>query len=83
MRLLRVVFRFFAFLLLAALLVGVPVAVFKIVGVPLPGADELRDAWQRRQIGGDLVVRSGAAVFAVLWLLWRANARWRRAHDGV
>ena len=74
MRLSRVVLRFFAFLLLAALLVGVPIVLFKIVGVPLPGSDELRDAWQRRQIGGELVVRIGAAVFAVLWLWFAATA---------
>lgn len=74
MRFSRMVLRFLAFLLLAALLVGVPVVVFRLVGVPLPGADELRDAWQRRQIDGEVVMRIGAAVFAVLWLWFAATA---------
>ncbi len=74
MRVARAVLRFLAFLMLAALLVGVPVGVFKLVGVPLPGAGELRDAWQHRQIGGELVVRIGAAVFAGLWLWFAATA---------
>ncbi len=74
MRLSRVVLRFLAFLMLTALLVGVPIAVFALVGVPLPGANELRDAWQHRQVGGELVVRVGAAIFAVLWLWFAVTA---------
>jgi len=57
-----------------AVLVGVSVAMFKLVGVPVPGAEELRDAWQHRQIGGELVVRIGAAIFAGLWLWFAATA---------
>ncbi|HQZ34787.1 MAG TPA: hypothetical protein PK020_10185, partial [Ilumatobacteraceae bacterium] len=80
MRLSRVVLRILAFLMLTALLVGVPVAVFKLVGVPLPGAEELRDAWQHRQIGGELVVRVGAAIFAVLWLWFSVTALTELGH---
>ncbi len=74
MRIPRALLRALALLLLAALLVGVPVVVFRLVGVPLPGADELRDAWHNRQIGGELVVRVGAGVFALLWAWFTVTA---------
>jgi len=83
--------RLLAFLMLAVVLVGVPVAVFRLIGVPLPGADELRNAWQSRQVSGDLVVRIGAAVFAGLWLWFAATAlaelwhvvAWRAGRTGT
>ncbi|MGB8860684.1 MAG: hypothetical protein WCC60_15605, partial [Ilumatobacteraceae bacterium] len=74
MRLPRLLLRGCAFLMLAGLLVGVPVAVFRLVGVPLPGATDLHDAWHDRRIDGDLVVRVGMAVFAVLWLWFAVTA---------
>ncbi len=91
MRFSRVVLRLLALLVLAMLLVGVPIVVFRLVGVPLPGAAELRDAWRYRQVSGEFVVRIGAAIFAVLWLwfaataiteLWRVVA-WRFVGNGA
>ena len=74
MRIPRAVLRVLALTLLAALLVGVPVVVFQLLGVPLPGVDGIRDAWHNRQIDGDLVIRVGAGVFALLWVWFAATA---------
>ncbi len=90
MRFSRAVLRVLAFVMLAASLVGVPVVLFRLVGFPIPGAHELRGAWQQHQIDSDLVMRIGAAVFAVLWLwfastaiaeLWHVIA-WRCVRNG-
>ncbi len=70
----RAVLRVLAFIMLAVLLVGVPMVLFRLVGAPAPGAHELRGAWQRHQIDSDFVVRIGAAVFAVLWLWFASTA---------
>ena len=87
----RALLRALAFVTLTVLLVGVPVVLFRLVGVPVPRAHELRAAWQYHQIDSDFVLRIGAAVFAVLWLwfastaiaeLWRVIA-WRCARHGT
>ena len=91
MRFSRTVLRVLAFGLLVAALVGVPIVVLSVVGSPVPGADEVGNAWRSRQLSSDLVVRIGAAVFALLWLwfavtaiaeLWHVIA-WRFGGPGV
>lgn len=73
-RLSRTIMRVLACVVLMVLLVGVPVIVVRLVGVPYASSAELRGAWQHRQIGADLVVRIGAAIFAVLWLWFAITA---------
>ena len=57
MRFSRTVLRVLAFGLLVAALVGVPIVVLSVVGSPVPGADEVGNAWRSRQLSSDLVVR--------------------------
>ena len=68
MRLRRGTLRVMATALLLALMVGVPVALTKLVDSPLPSATQLRDAWQHNTIDAKLVLSIGAAIFTVLWL---------------
>ena len=87
----RTVLRVLAIVMLAVLLIGVPVVLFRLVGVPVPRAHDLRGAWQHHQIDSDFVVRVGAAVFAVLWLWFASTASaelwhvivWRCARHGA
>lgn len=73
-RLPRTLLRLLALAFLAALLIGVPLAVFRVVGSPLPGADQLRAAWSARRIDSDLVLKIGGLVFAILWLWFALTA---------
>ena len=86
MRFSRTVLRVLAFGLLVAALVGVPIVVLSVVGSPVPGADEVGNAWRSRQLSSDLVVRIGAAVFALLWLWFAVTAiaeLWPRCLPGL
>ncbi|MDO8362848.1 MAG: hypothetical protein Q7V88_08120, partial [Actinomycetota bacterium] len=74
MRATRALLRVLTLALLAVLLVGVPVLVVRLIGMPLPGAHQIRAAWQHRRVDGDLVLRIGAAVFSVLWLWFALTA---------
>ncbi|MEQ1703173.1 MAG: hypothetical protein ABMA25_23965, partial [Ilumatobacteraceae bacterium] len=73
-RLSRTVLRLLALVLLAALLIGIPLAVFRLVGSPLPSTEQLRAAWSARRIDSDLVLRIGGLVFAVLWAWFALTA---------
>ena len=66
-RLPRLALRVLAVVALAALLVGVPLAVIRGFGLPLPTWAQLGDAWTTSRVDGDLVVGIGAGVFALLW----------------
>ena len=68
MSLRRGTLRVMATTLLLAVMVGVPVALTKLVGFPLPSVTQLRDAWQHNTIDANLVLSIGAAIFTVLWL---------------
>ncbi|MEI7546452.1 MAG: hypothetical protein WCK21_00125 [Actinomycetota bacterium] len=66
--------RALAVLLLIVLMVGVPCAVVAMIGVPLPVPSQLSASWRERRVPGELVVRVGVAVFAVLWCWFAATA---------
>ena len=68
MRLRRGTLRVLASVLLLSVMVGVPVALKKLVGFPLPSTTQLRDAWRNNSVDADLVLAIGAAIFTVLWL---------------
>jgi hypothetical protein len=74
MRLSRALLRAVALVVLAGLLVGVPWLVFRAVGSPVPTGTQLSDAWRNRTVDAELVVRIGAAVFAVLWMWFAVTA---------
>ncbi|CAN5622260.1 hypothetical protein BH10ACT2_BH10ACT2_20210 [soil metagenome] len=67
-RLLRGTLRTLASALLVGVMVGVPLALRKLVGFPLPSIGQLADAWRKSTIDSDLVLSIGAAIFTVLWL---------------
>ena len=73
-RLSRTVLRVIALAFLATLLIGIPLAVFRLVGSPLPTGDQLRAAWSARRIDSDLVLRVGGLVFVVLWAWFALTA---------
>lgn len=73
-RLSRTLLRALALTLLAVLLVGIPVAVFQLVGSPVPSGEQLRAAWSARRIDSELVLRIGGLVFAVLWAWFALTA---------
>ena len=68
MRLRRGTLRVLASVLLLSVMVGVPVALKKLVGFPLPSAAQLKDAWRNNSVDANLVLAIGAATFTVLWL---------------
>ena len=68
MRLRRGTLRVLASVLLLSVMVGVPVALKKLVGFPLPSAAQLKDAWRNNSVDANLVLAIGAAIFTVLWL---------------
>ena len=68
MRLRRGTLRVLASVLLLTVMVGVPVALKKLVGFPLPSATRLGDAWRHNTVDAGLVLAIGAAIFTVLWL---------------
>jgi hypothetical protein len=70
----RVLLRVSAFVLLAVLLIGVPVAVVALVGVPSPSLRQWRAAWTAGRVDGDFVIHLGAAVFSGLWLWFAVTA---------
>ncbi|MCE9620989.1 MAG: bacterial transcriptional activator domain-containing protein [Actinomycetia bacterium] len=67
MRLRRGALRAMALVLLLGLTIGVPVALRRLVGFPLPSASQIRDAWRHNSVDADLVLAIGAALFTVLW----------------
>ena len=83
----RTLLRVLVAAVLLMVLVAVPVVVVRTIGQPFPGAAQLRAAWSSRQMDSDLVVRIGAAIFAVLWMWFALTAlaevwhvlQWRRA----
>ena len=74
MRLPRLLLRALALTVLAALLVGVPLLVFRLIGNPLPSTQHLQNAWATRRVDADLVIDIGGAVFAVLWAWFALTA---------
>ena len=68
MRLRRGTLRVFASVLLLGAMIGVPIALRKLVGFPLPSGAQLRNAWRNNSVDADLVLAIGAAIFTVLWL---------------
>ncbi len=68
MKLRRGTLRVLASAALLGVMVGVPVALRKLVGFPLPSASQLRDAWRHNSVDADLVLAIGAAIFTALWL---------------
>ena len=86
MRSTRTLLRVLAAALLLAVLVAVPLLVLRTIGQPFPHAAQLRAAWTHRRMDGDLVIRTGASIFSLLWLWFAATAlaevwqvlQWRR-----
>ena len=70
----RLLLRGLALAALAALLVGVPLLVFRVIGNPLPSLSRLEQAWSSRRVGGDLVIDIGGSVFVVLWAWFAITA---------
>lgn len=68
MRLRRGALRVLASVVLLGVMVGVPIALRRVVGFPLPSATQLRDAWRHNSVDADLVLAIGAALFTALWL---------------
>lgn len=68
MRLRRGTLRVLASVLLLIVMIGVPLALRKLVGFPLPSATQLSDAWRHNTVDARLVLSIGAAIFTVLWL---------------
>ncbi|MEQ1874730.1 MAG: bacterial transcriptional activator domain-containing protein [Ilumatobacteraceae bacterium] len=68
MRLRRGTLRVLASVLLLTVMVGVPLALKKLVGFPLPSGTQVRDAWRHNTVDARLVLSIGAAIFTVLWL---------------
>lgn len=71
---LRMIPRAAALVLLLALLIGLPCVVVATIGVPLPSPARLATSWRQRRVPGDLVIRTGAFVFALLWAWFATTA---------
>ncbi len=70
----RILPRLSALVLLAVVLIGLPCVLVATIGAPFPSPARLAEAWHRRRVPGDLVIRAGAFVFALLWAWFAATA---------
>jgi hypothetical protein len=70
----RFVMRTGAVLLLGALLVGLPIALALVVGLPDLSFATWRSLWTTGRIDGGLVVQVGTIVFVVLWAWFAVTA---------
>lgn len=68
MNLRRGTLRVMATVWMIAAMVGVPVAIVTVVGLPLPTGAQLRDAWSDDSVDADLVLAIGGVLFTILWL---------------
>jgi hypothetical protein len=55
-------------------IVGVPVAMARTVGVPLPTAEQWRMVWNDHQVDSGFVVRVGLTIVSLLWVWFVATA---------
>lgn len=73
-RLVHAVSRLMATVVLLALLIGVPLAVGRLIGWPAPSVSQLRSTWRTRQIDTDTVIRLGSVIFVLLWAWFAVTA---------
>ena len=81
----RRLLRFTALVAVAAVLFGVPIAVVRTVGRPLPTLEQWRAVWRSHQVETGFVVRLGSMVFVALWAWFACTAlaeAWRVARRG-
>ena len=73
-RLAHALSRLLATVALLALLIGVPLAVGRLIGWPTPSVAQLRSTWRTRQIDTDTVIKLGSVIFVLLWAWFAVTA---------